>query len=140
MHEDKEREWILSATETLKQHAGVSPKGWLGPWISESHVTPDLLQVHLPFCNSNQFTFCVCTTHQRSQQTMPMKFLRMLNLNETSHSMLSNVARLFDRMMNQTHSPGLQSGCVRALQVPFAKQLDNLANKSTAVNGKRGHY
>ena len=46
MHEDKEREWILNATEILKQHAGVTPKGWLGPWISESHVTPDLLQVH----------------------------------------------------------------------------------------------
>ncbi len=53
MHEDKEREWILNATETLKQHAGVTPKGWLGPWISESHVTPDLLQVQLPVCNSN---------------------------------------------------------------------------------------
>ncbi len=51
MHEDKEREWILNATETLKQHAGVTPKGWLGPWISESHVTPDLLQVQLPVCN-----------------------------------------------------------------------------------------
>jgi len=36
----------------------------------------------------NQFTFRVFRTHQRSQQTMPMKFLRMLSLNETSHSML----------------------------------------------------
>ena len=63
-----------------------------------------------------------------------MKILRMLSLNETSRSMLSNVARLFDRMMNQIHSPGLHSGCVRSLQVPFAQQLDNLATKSTAMH------
>ena len=59
MHEDKEREWILNATEILKQHAGVTPKGWLGPWISESHVTPDLLQVHpLPATASSIYNSC----------------------------------------------------------------------------------
>jgi len=34
---------ILDATETIARCTGVRPKGWLGPWISESHVTPDLL-------------------------------------------------------------------------------------------------
>ena len=33
-------------------------------------------------------TFCVFRTHQRSQQIMPIKFLRMLSLNETDQSML----------------------------------------------------
>jgi len=44
--------------------------------------------------------------------------------------------------MNQTHSQRLHSGCVQALHVPVAQQLDNMATKSTAVaavNGKRGH-
>ena len=121
MHEDKEREWILNATETLKQHAGVTPKGWLGPWISESHVTPDLLQVHLPSCNSNQSTFCVLRTHQRSQQTTPTKILRMLSLNETSQSMLPNVARLFDCKMNQTHSSRLHSRLHPSFASAFCK-------------------
>ena len=49
----------------------------------------------------NQFTFCVLRTHQRSQQTMPMKILRMLSLNETSHSMLLWNAQKF-RFCNQT--------------------------------------
>ena len=70
MHEDKEREWILNATETLKQHAGVTPKGWLGPWISESQVTPDLLQVHLPFCNANVASFFDHITNQNHSQKL----------------------------------------------------------------------
>jgi len=36
----------------------------------------------------NQFTFSVLRTHQGSQQTITAKILRMLSLNETSHSML----------------------------------------------------
>lgn len=28
----------------LSAREGQAPKGWLGPWISHSHVTPDLLQ------------------------------------------------------------------------------------------------
>ena len=38
----------------------------------------------------NQYTFCVFRSHLRSQETVPTKFLRMLRLNETSHSMLFN--------------------------------------------------
>jgi len=36
----------------------------------------------------NQFTFSVFGTHQASQQTITAKILRVLSLNETSHSML----------------------------------------------------
>ena len=39
-----EAELIVEATKTLTQHEGKAPKGWLGPWISESHATPDLLK------------------------------------------------------------------------------------------------
>ncbi|WP_210215314.1 polysaccharide deacetylase family protein [Lichenihabitans psoromatis] len=35
---------IAEATATLARHEGRAPGGWLGPWISESAVTPDLLQ------------------------------------------------------------------------------------------------
>lgn len=34
---------IENATRAIAAGAGQSPTGWLGPWISESHVTPDLL-------------------------------------------------------------------------------------------------
>ena len=38
-------EWALiaDATSRLAGAEGVAPEGWLGPWISHSHVTPDLL-------------------------------------------------------------------------------------------------
>ena len=41
---EKERELIIEATQAIKKNEGKQPKGWMGPWISESHHTPDLLQ------------------------------------------------------------------------------------------------
>ena len=35
---------IGEATDVLARGEGRSPEGWLGPWISESPLTPDLLQ------------------------------------------------------------------------------------------------
>ncbi|WP_146591921.1 polysaccharide deacetylase family protein [Puniceibacterium confluentis] len=34
---------IVDATQRLHREEGRRPKGWLGPWISQSRVTPDLL-------------------------------------------------------------------------------------------------
>jgi peptidoglycan/xylan/chitin deacetylase (PgdA/CDA1 family) len=42
--EYKERALIEETTAAIAQHAGRRPLGWLGPWISQSHATPDLLQ------------------------------------------------------------------------------------------------
>ena len=44
MSEGDESALIAEATQTIKEAEGATPKGWLGPWISESEVTPDLLQ------------------------------------------------------------------------------------------------
>ncbi len=41
--EAQEAALIRDATETLTRHEGQPPTGWLGPWISESERTPDLL-------------------------------------------------------------------------------------------------
>jgi allantoinase len=43
-HEDDERRLIRETTETIAQHLGRRPFGWMGPWISESAVTSDLLK------------------------------------------------------------------------------------------------
>ncbi len=42
--EEEERALILEATEVLARVHGVRPEGWMGPWISESAHTPDLLK------------------------------------------------------------------------------------------------
>jgi peptidoglycan/xylan/chitin deacetylase (PgdA/CDA1 family) len=44
LEERAEASLIRRATAAIEQHAGSRPNGWLGPWISESHATPDLLQ------------------------------------------------------------------------------------------------
>jgi allantoinase len=42
--EDEERRLIREATDVIASFEGKPPAGWLGPWISESRITPDLLQ------------------------------------------------------------------------------------------------
>jgi peptidoglycan/xylan/chitin deacetylase (PgdA/CDA1 family) len=42
--ESDERQLIEDSRDEIRKHSGAAPAGWLGPWISQSHVTPDLLQ------------------------------------------------------------------------------------------------
>jgi peptidoglycan/xylan/chitin deacetylase (PgdA/CDA1 family) len=42
--EDEERRLIREATSVIAAFEGKPPAGWLGPWISQSRVTPDLLR------------------------------------------------------------------------------------------------
>jgi peptidoglycan/xylan/chitin deacetylase (PgdA/CDA1 family) len=43
LEEAGERALIAEATARLAREEGRAPEGWLGPWISHSHATPDLL-------------------------------------------------------------------------------------------------
>jgi hypothetical protein len=43
LSERGERQLITETTSAIEQHSGRRPRGWLGPWISQSHATPDLL-------------------------------------------------------------------------------------------------
>jgi peptidoglycan/xylan/chitin deacetylase (PgdA/CDA1 family) len=43
LDEAAEAALIAEATQTIARHEGAAPKGWLGPWISQSRTTPDLL-------------------------------------------------------------------------------------------------
>lgn len=57
--EAEERALIAEATATIARHEGRPPHGWLGPWISESAVTPDLLaeagyRYVLDWCHDDQ--------------------------------------------------------------------------------------
>ncbi|MGD9293573.1 MAG: polysaccharide deacetylase family protein [Roseobacter sp.] len=42
--EPEEATLIAEATAILTRAEGIPPKGWLSPWIAESHATPDLLK------------------------------------------------------------------------------------------------
>ena len=43
LDEGAERALIEEAAAVIAAHEGRRPAGWLGPWISQSHATPDLL-------------------------------------------------------------------------------------------------
>lgn len=60
--EAEEAALIAEATKVLSEQHGTAPKGWLGPWISQSHRTPDLLQEAgyeylLDWCHDDQPTW-----------------------------------------------------------------------------------
>ena len=42
-HQLAEAALIAATTAALTRHEGHPPAGWMGPWVSESPVTPDLL-------------------------------------------------------------------------------------------------
>src|SRR5271169_5139734 len=44
LSENEKRALIAETTAAIEKHSGARPRGWLGPWISQSDVTPDLLQ------------------------------------------------------------------------------------------------
>jgi peptidoglycan/xylan/chitin deacetylase (PgdA/CDA1 family) len=58
----EEAQLIKEVTATIAAHEGKRPKGWLGPWISESQDTPDLLKSEgyeyvLDWCHDDQPTW-----------------------------------------------------------------------------------
>ncbi|MFN3659081.1 MAG: polysaccharide deacetylase family protein [Pseudolabrys sp.] len=44
LSENEERQLIAESTAAIEAYSGRRPRGWLGPWISQSPLTPDLLQ------------------------------------------------------------------------------------------------
>jgi allantoinase len=61
LSEEKERELLAYCRDRIRKESKVGPRGWLSPWISESFVTPDLLQetgyrYTLNWCHDDQPT------------------------------------------------------------------------------------
>lgn len=44
MWEEDEARLIAQVRDAITEHGGHSPRGWMGPWMSQSRVTPDLLK------------------------------------------------------------------------------------------------
>jgi hypothetical protein len=70
LDEAAERTLIREATSRLEQEEGRAPEGWLGPWISHSHVTPDLLaeagyKYLLDWCMDDQPVWFRCRGDRR---------------------------------------------------------------------------
>jgi hypothetical protein len=62
LSEPEERALIAETTAAIETRSGQRPQGWLGPWISQSPLTPDLLQEAgysylLDWCHDDQPTW-----------------------------------------------------------------------------------
>lgn len=110
MSEEEEQEYILTATQTLHQHTGVFPKGWLGPWISESHVTPDLLQEAgytylLDWCHDDQPTWMDTASGQKIlavPYSQEINDIPAIAVRHESHTAFADmVIDQFDEMLDQ---------------------------------------
>ena len=61
LSEEKESQLLTYCMERMRKESKIVPRGWLSPWISESAVTPDLLQetgykYTLNWCHDDQPT------------------------------------------------------------------------------------
>jgi peptidoglycan/xylan/chitin deacetylase (PgdA/CDA1 family) len=70
LDEDAERLLIAEATSRIAEAEGRAPEGWLGPWISQSRRTPDLLaeagyRYLLDWCMDDQPIWFRCRGGQR---------------------------------------------------------------------------
>jgi hypothetical protein len=70
LDEAAERALIHDATTRLAKEESRAPEGWLGPWISHSHVTPDLLaeagyKYLLDWCMDDQPVWFRCRGERR---------------------------------------------------------------------------
>ena len=77
LSEYDERLLIEETTAAIERHSGKRPRGWLGPWISQSPLTPDLLQEAgyrylLDWCHGGEIDLM---TLLRAMSTRPAELL-----------------------------------------------------------------
>ncbi len=117
--EADERTLLLRCRERMRQESGADVTGWLSPWISESHHTPDLLaetgyRYNLNWCHDDQ----PHRMRTRSGQTLwsvpypqelndiPMIVARQMDAKDFAQMIVDNT----DEMLDQAHTQPLVMG------------------------------
>ncbi|MEM1436096.1 MAG: polysaccharide deacetylase family protein [Pseudomonadota bacterium] len=145
LDEAAERTLIAEATATLTEHEGSPPRGWLGPWISETATTPDLLkeagyQYVLDWPLDDQPVWL--TTRAGPLLAMPYP----VELNDapallTRHHSAADFAEMivdqFDEMLRQSEDQPLV--CAISLHTPVVGQPFRLAQLRRALQQVRAH-
>lgn len=78
---DEERAYLQEVVSTIKAHTGKEPRGWLGPALSETFNTPNLLEelgltYILDWCNDDQ-PFKL-NTNKRNMISVPIRLKLMM--------------------------------------------------------------
>ena len=117
--EAEERALIAEATAILTAQEGKPPKGWLGPWISQSRTTPDLLaeagyRYLLDWCHDDQPTWfatrdggrILAVPYPQELNDIPAIVARK----ETGQQFADDLVEAFDEMLEQSRSAPLVMG------------------------------
>lgn len=116
--EAEERQLISEATEAIRQHEGKPPAGWLGPWISQSLLTPDLLQEQgyrylLDWCHDDQPTWfrtrqgrILAVPYPQEINDIPAIMVRRAGAAEFAAMIIDNI----DEMLQQARAQPLVMG------------------------------
>ncbi|NEU12915.1 polysaccharide deacetylase family protein [Methylobacterium sp. BTF04] len=117
--EAEERALIAEATAELTHHEGRAPAGWLGPWISQSRVTPDLLEEAgyrylLDWCHDDQPTWLATRSGGR---ILALPYPQEINdipaivaRKDSGRDFADMIVDAFDEMLEQSASAPLVMG------------------------------
>jgi allantoinase len=118
LSEDAERKLLQDCSNLIKAQSGKRPEGWLSPWISESHVTPDLLAeagygYTLNWCHDDQpHEFKTRSgklwsiPYPQELNDIPMIVARLMGAEEFADLIVDN----FDEMLQQSKAQPLVMG------------------------------
>lgn len=116
--EAQERALIEETTASITAHEGTPPRGWLGPWISESDVTPDLLSEAgygylLDWCSDDQPVWMrtrnkpiLAMPYPQEINDIPAIAVRRVGMPEFADMIIDN----FDEMREQAKAQPLVMG------------------------------
>ena len=116
--EENERKLLQDCSQAIGRKSGKRPEGWLSPWISESHVTPDLLaetgyRYTLNWCHDDQpVAFKTrggklwSIPYPQELNDIPMIVARLMGAEEFADLIVDN----FDEMLAQSKAQPLVMG------------------------------
>ena len=140
LSEKDESNLISETTARITEEEGHAPKGWLGPWISESTSTPDLLheqgyQYLLDWCHDDQPTWMKTRTgnllsvpYPQELNDIPAIMIRKVSAEQFSKMIIDN----FDEMLEQSEQQPLVMGI--ALHAYIVGQPFRLRQLRKALN------
>jgi allantoinase len=113
-----EQALIEEAVQSIAKHEGIPPRGWLGPWISESEATPDLLRAAgigylLDWCHDDQPSWMatragpiLSVPYPQEINDIPAIMVRRASAREFSDMIIDQ----FDEMLAQSQDAPLVMG------------------------------
>ena len=118
MNEAAERALLVSCKQRIQKQSKTDPAGWLSPWISESHLTPDLLaetgyRYTLNWCHDDQPVEFATRSgklwsipYPQELNDIPMIVARLMGAEEFADLIVDN----FDEMLAQSKAQPLVMG------------------------------